>query len=127
MKKLLILGVCLVFFTPVFAKSPESPVGLESAPTAPLSIDTLIHESAVKYGVNEGIMRKTLICESHLNPRAVGDGGNSFGLAQIHLPSHPEITKEEALDPVFATDYIAHEFSLGRAWMWSCWRQLRFI
>lgn len=31
------------------------------------------------------------IAESRLNADAIGDGGNSFGLWQIHKPSHPEL------------------------------------
>jgi hypothetical protein len=31
------------------------------------------------------------MAESRLNTDAIGDGGNSFGLWQIHKPSHPEL------------------------------------
>lgn len=67
-------------------------------------------------------MTQVLNCESTLNPNAVGDNGKSFGIAQIHLPSHPEITKEQALDPAFAIEYLAKEISEGNGGQWSCWR-----
>lgn len=34
--------------------------------------------------------------ESRFNPNTVGDNGNSYGLFQIHLGYHPNITKEQA-------------------------------
>jgi hypothetical protein len=66
----------------------------------------------------------TLKCESKLNPAAVGDYGTSFGVAQIHLPAHPDITRAEALDPFFSINYAAREFAGGNASMWSCYRKL---
>ena len=82
----------------------------------------MISSSALKWNVDEERLRKTLFCESSLNPEAVGDGGYSFGIAQIHLPSHPEITKEQALNPEWSIDYIAEQFSKEKAKMWTCWR-----
>lgn len=66
----------------------------------------------------------TLRCESHFNPNAIGDNGTSFGLAQIHLPAHPNITKEQALDPKFAIEFITSEFQKGNQWKWSCYKKL---
>lgn len=42
----------------------------------------------------------------------------SYGVAQIHLPDHPEISYEQAIDPEFSVAYMASEFSKGRAWQW---------
>lgn len=69
-------------------------------------------------------MLVTIRCESNFNPRAVGDGGKSRGLAQIHKPSHPDITDEQAFDPYFAIDFMAKEFKNGNKWKWTCWRNL---
>lgn len=55
----------------------------------------------------------------------MGDFSTSFGIAQIHLPVHPEITKEEALNPFFSIDWAAREFAAGRANEWTCFRQLQ--
>lgn len=63
-------------------------------------------------------------CESSLNPTAKGDGGNSYGLWQIHLPSHPDITKEQALDPQWSTDWAMKQMAAGRASIWTCARLL---
>ena len=48
----------------------------------------------------------------------------SFGLAQIHLPHHPEITKSEARNPLFALKWMAEEWSKGRESKWSCFNKL---
>lgn len=93
-------------------------------PEASLDVPALIQRAALKHGVNERIMAATLWCESGYKPNAIGDGGTSFGVAQINLPSHPEITQEQALNPVWAIDWTAREFAAGRARQWTCWRQL---
>lgn len=38
--------------------------------------------------------------ESGGNPGAIGDGGQSFGLWQIHLPAHPQYKGTNLLDPL---------------------------
>lgn len=63
-------------------------------------------------------------CESGLRPTAVGDSGKSYGVWQIHLPSHPDITKEQALDPEWATKWAANMFAKGYAHRWTCARIL---
>lgn len=70
-------------------------------------------------------MAQVITCESGNNPDAVGDFGTSYGLSQIHLPAHPEITKAEALDPDYAVAYMARMFSIGQHGQWTCYRMLR--
>lgn len=53
--------------------------------------------------------------------KIVGSYEESYGLAMIHLPDHPEITYEQATNAEFSVHYMAEQFSLGRAWMWSCY------
>lgn len=84
-----------------------------------------------KIGKDKGMSQQTLIqierviqCESSWNQNAVGDNGFSFGLVQIHLPSNSFITKEQALDPTFALNFITDKFIQGRQKMWSCYRIL---
>lgn len=69
-------------------------------------------------------MTNVIFCESSNNPKAIGDGGTSFGLSQIHLPAHPHITKEQAFKPEYAIEFMAKEMSKGNAWKWSCWKKL---
>lgn len=57
----------------------------------------------------------------------VGDREQSFGLVQIHLPAHPNITKEQAINPEFAIEFLAKNLKAGRASMWTCAKTLALI
>lgn len=43
----------------------------------------------------------------------VGDSGTSFGPYQIHLPAHPGVTRQQAEDPVWASDYMYGNYVRG--------------
>lgn len=45
--------------------------------------------------------------ESGDNPSALGDGGTSFGLFQIHAPAHPDFDVSRAFDPAYNAQYAA--------------------
>jgi hypothetical protein len=45
----------------------------------------------------------------------------SFGIAQIHLPSHPDVTKEQALDEEFSIHWTAKKW-VGGFRSWSCYK-----
>lgn len=84
-----------------------------------------------KIGKEKGMSQQTLIqiervitCESSWNPASIGDFNHSFGLVQIHLPSNPSVSKEQALDPTFALNFITDKFIQGHQKMWSCYRIL---
>lgn len=89
---------------------------------APPTLSQLITFYASKYNVDENIMRKVVSCESSYRPLAVGDSGKSFGLVQIHLPSHPYVTREQAFDPDFALDFLAKNLAKNKGKMWTCYR-----
>ena len=72
-------------------------------------------------------MKKVIFCESSNNRYAVGDGGKSFGLSQIHSPSHPSVTKEQAFDIDYSINFMAKNISEGRGNMWTCYRILTGI
>lgn len=57
--------------------------------------------------------------ESHLNPNNVGDHGTSYGLFQIHLPAHKDISQQQALDPVFSTEWSMAQLKAGNCHIWS--------
>lgn len=91
----------------------------------------LVDEAAQKYHVSADRMKATMRCEnpeldpylqSHIVQKGVRE--DSWGLAQIWLPAHPEISKKDAQNPYFAIDFMAKEFSEGRAWKWTCYRSL---
>ena len=50
----------------------------------------------------------------------IGDRERSFGPGQIHEPAHPNITREQAVDPDFTLDFMAENVANGRSGMWTC-------
>lgn len=100
----------------------------------------LIYKAADHYKVSATTMMAIINCESQYSvsiqsqhtyhagnvPKGykVGDREQSFGLVQIHLPAHPSVTKEQAVDPHFAVDFLAKNMSAGRASMWSCYKTI---
>lgn len=80
------------------------------------------------YGVNADMMYQTIECESHFRDGQShfvknGRRERSFGIAQINLDAHSDITREQAEDPQFALSWMAREWRDGRAWQWSCFNQ----
>ncbi len=87
---------------------------------------------AARYGVSADRMWQTIKCEAtdpdtrmvsttiqSLHVTKSGVREPSFGLSQIHRPSHPHVTYEQAIDPLFAIDFMGKNFAAGNAWMWS--------
>ncbi len=84
-----------------------------------------VDKKALEYGGDSDRIWRVLMCESgasttiqSYHTTALGRE-NSWGLAQIHLTSHPHITKEQAIDPEFAIDYLAKHLTRGTD-KWSC-------
>ena len=49
----------------------------------------LVYNKAIQKGVDPALALALVERESGFNPNAIGDSGKSFGLFQIHSPSHP--------------------------------------
>lgn len=81
-----------------------------------------IDEQAKKYKVDPKVMHKVIKCESGYNPNALGDGGKSRGLVQIHSAYH-EVSDEDAYDPQYAIEFLAKALSEGKGNLWSCYRK----
>ena len=65
--------------------------------------------------------------DTDLQSRIINKKGvreKSYGLSQIHLPSHPNISLEQATDPDFAIEFMAQNLSKGKGKMWTCYRKL---
>lgn len=119
----LLLAASLITSSVVAAPAPVvQPEAVIAVTPKPLSIQEKIDAAAKRYGVQSTLMRSVIKCESTFNPKAVGDNGTSFGLVQIHLPSHPTITKEQAFDEDFAIDFLASNLAKGKGNMWTCYR-----
>lgn len=91
----------------------------------------LIKTKSLEYGVNETDMYRTIGCETKwtfdptIRAEAILWYGReeSYGLAQIHLPDHPTVTKEMAQDPYFAVDFMAKNLKKNGSW-WVCYQNL---
>lgn len=91
-----------------------------------------VYQLAKANGVNPQVMVNTINCEntdwnSDLQSRITTKNGTreeSYGLAQINLPSHPNISYAQATDPEFAINYMATQMAEGKASQWSCYRQI---
>lgn len=95
----------------------------------PVTIEQRVLQMQEKYNLDDSFVR-TMQCESagwlniqSMIPAVGGPNGreDSWGVAQIHLPSHPSITRAQALDPEFALEWSAKQFKAGNARMWSCY------
>jgi hypothetical protein len=97
----------------------------------PETIEDKIARYASIYGLNKEHFNKVILCESHASTtiqsqwiNSNGERERSFGIAQIHLPDHPDVSLEEALDADFSLNWMANEWSIGKARQWTCWRNL---
>ena len=109
----------------------------------PKTIPQLISYYSEKYNVSEELMTDMIACEtSNTNNPSIqsnirynfsdskrgivkGEREKSFGLAQIHLPDHPEVTYEQATNADFAIQFMAREISEGHANIWSCYKLVK--
>lgn len=137
--KIVIAFILIAIQIPVRADAPLSaedpslqmpaevkPASTNWKPVDPEPYKKIIREVAESKGLPENKIKEieTVIqCESSWKTNAVGDGGNSFGLVQIHLPSHPTVTVEQAKDPHFAINFIVDKFLDNKERMWTCWRK----
>ncbi len=99
-----------------------------------LTVKELIKVKGIQYDVSQELMKEIINCESsgsttiqskHIYKTnkygPINTREQSYGLVQIHLPAHPDITKEQAIDPEFSIDFLAKNLSQGKGKMWSCY------
>lgn len=79
--------------------------------------------ASLKYDVPTTTLSYVINCESSFDPKAIGDDGTSFGLVQIHLPDHPDVTVDQAFDPIFAAQFLAKQIKARHGKMWTCYRR----
>lgn len=79
-----------------------------------LIIEEEIEEIINRYatGTKAYQMKRTIYCECqnrNIQSNIVKNGirENSWGLSQIHIPSHPQVSIEQALDPEFAIKFMS--------------------
>jgi len=76
----------------------------------PDTLRTFIQTKAEETGVPASLISAVIKQESGFNTNAsnINDKETSYGLGQINLKAHPEITKEQATNPEFAIDFVAN-------------------
>ena len=95
----------------------KEPVDMKEARIAYLI--NKIYARAKFYGVSGYQMERTIECESRFNniqstaKDKTGPNGyeDSWGISQIHLPSHPEVSRAEAMTEEFAIEWMAKNFN----------------
>lgn len=94
----------------------------------------IIRAKAVEYGVDPALMLDIVECETGndiasttIQSRYVLNGKRerSYGLVQLNLDHNPDVTYEQAIDPVFSIDFLAHQLQHNRAYLWSCYKLVR--
>lgn len=101
-------------------------------------IENEIDLQAEQYGVSAEVMRGVIRCESNGSTTIQSRHGRhddstvsygdptreqSFGLVQINLPAHKDVTYEQAIDPGFAVKFLAKNLKRNPG-MWTCYRKL---
>jgi hypothetical protein len=92
--------------------------------------EAIIRKVAVQEGVDPDLAVRVAKCESNLNEKAKhvnADGSVDRGLYQINSKYHPEISDEEAFNPIFATEFFCKAFKSGNLSWWNptrkCWEK----
>lgn len=69
---------------------------------------------ALENKISTTTLANLIASESGWRKDAIGDNGCSFGLTQQNICAHPEIKKEEALDPATAIAFAARDIAAGK-------------
>ncbi len=125
----LIALLMMLGWVPSASASEISQLTVEySTTTAPLILQAI----ASKFEIDATAFIAVAECESHFIPqqsRVPLKGGpngreNSWGIYQINLSAHPDVTRAQAMDPWFAAGWSAKKFKDGEQDMWTCSRKL---
>ncbi len=107
----------------VYAREPEPPKEVLIETKIEWNKERIVQEIdtvAAEYGVDAKVMHTVINCESQYNPKALGDGGKSRGLVQIHSGYH-NVSDEDAYDPTYAITFLAKHLKEGNGRLWSCY------
>lgn len=92
---------------------------------------TLVDVFGDKYGLSDYwkyVSLSVVRCETggtfdaEIKSKHVGE--DSWGLAQIHLPAHLDVTEEEAKNPYFAINFLTSNIMKHPSW-WTCYTMLK--
>lgn len=107
----------------ILAALAAEPVHADPADDA-AAIIAIIHDRAAAYGQSGAAMQRLAMCESRLNPNAVGDRGQSIGLFQIHNAGLFALFRQwgydDRTDPYQASEFTARALAAGLRSHWHC-------
>jgi len=96
----------------------------------PKSIEEIIRTVTAAEKVDSDLAVRVARCESNLDPKAVNtnkDGSKDRGIFQINNKWHPQVSDEDAFDPVKATLFFCERVKAGFLSDWNttrkCWEK----
>lgn len=89
-------------------------------PPVPIDLKSYVASEAKRWGVNVEMALFIAQHESTFDPTRVGDASTSYGMWQIHLPAHPDVTIASAQDPIWSTQWAMAHMTTPN--IWSTWR-----
>lgn len=119
------VAVLIITISPVSAQAPTQIDKLTTLDNKEEMV-MFVGIKAKEYGVSESLMLCLInhenkewnpTLQSYVIYRGVRE--DSWGLSQIHIPSNPSVSRQEAQDPKFAIDFMASKLRQGRASMWN--------
>lgn len=94
-----------------------------ATPDGDLSVQQLRRLAADAGCDNPQVAAAVAFAESSGRPDVAGDGGQSIGLWQIHLPSHPQYSRSQLRSPRANARAACSIASRGRGWNnWTTYR-----
>lgn len=112
-------ALLLLCASPALAPTP-------AAAQSPAEVQALVTEAATRHGIAPEWPLRIVRCETGgtWNPNAVGDGGESWGIAQLHRrglrPLFYQRGYTDPFDAAEAADFLAWALSQGLARHWTC-------
>lgn len=108
---IVVISLFLIWQTNIAIAQPIDPKALYVSLTKK-EIQERVNKYAKQYAISAYQMMRTIECESgfeNIQSSVIKNGirEDSWGLVQIYLPVHPEITREQALDPDFSIEWMA--------------------
>ena len=102
--------------------APQAPVVHQKAGSLYYSKDAIqqaVASAVAKYGADKAVAFAIVEAETGHYTKFIGDNGTSIGIAQIHLPAHPEVSRAQAENLYFSADFLAKNLAEGHCSMWS--------
>lgn len=93
------------------------------SPPTVQELQAVATKEAKEHHLNIDHFLKVINCESGWSATSTGALGE-LGIAQIYPKYHPELTREQMLDPIFSISWMASQWEKDNHLIWSCWSLL---